>query len=54
MGIEVWRIIDKFSRKELGLWAVPNSRLAVVPPALYLLLVKEIKGMFEEFLMNYI
>ncbi|KAF8508002.1 hypothetical protein JB92DRAFT_3098153 [Gautieria morchelliformis] len=44
MGIEVWGICDKYSRHELALWAVPNSRLAIVPPALYLMLVKEKKG----------
>ncbi|KAF8519694.1 hypothetical protein JB92DRAFT_3112223 [Gautieria morchelliformis] len=44
MGIEVWGICDKYSRRELALWAVPNSRLAIVPPALYLMLVKEKKG----------
>ena len=44
MGIAVYGIIDKFSRGELGLWAVPNSRVAVVPPALYLRVVRQKKG----------
>ncbi|KAJ3506413.1 hypothetical protein NLJ89_g6882 [Agrocybe chaxingu] len=45
MGIAVWGIIDKWSRMELALWAVPNARIAQVPPALYLCLVRKIGGM---------
>ncbi|KAJ3495134.1 hypothetical protein NLJ89_g10675 [Agrocybe chaxingu] len=45
MGIAVWGVVDKFSRLELGLWAVPNARLADVPPALYLRLVHKLGGM---------
>ncbi|KAF8179208.1 hypothetical protein BJ912DRAFT_855711 [Pholiota molesta] len=45
MGIAVWGAIDKCCRVELGLWAVPNARLADVPPALYLRLVRKIGGM---------
>ncbi|KAF8512925.1 hypothetical protein JB92DRAFT_3168856 [Gautieria morchelliformis] len=44
MGIDVWGICDKYSHRELGMWAVPNSRMAIVPPALFLMLVKEKKG----------
>ncbi|KAJ6470227.1 hypothetical protein C8R47DRAFT_988782, partial [Mycena vitilis] len=44
MGIAVYGIIDKFSRHELDLWAVPDSRKADVPPALYLLTVRAKKG----------
>ncbi|KAF8504932.1 hypothetical protein JB92DRAFT_3145648 [Gautieria morchelliformis] len=44
MGIEVWGICNKYSRRELRLWAVPNACLAIVPPALYLRLVKAKKG----------
>lgn len=46
MGIDVWGICDKFSRYELGLWAVPNARLSKVPVALFLRLVKELKGKY--------
>ncbi|KAF8532126.1 hypothetical protein JB92DRAFT_3262896 [Gautieria morchelliformis] len=45
MGIDVRGICDKYSRRELGLWAVPNARMAIVPPALFLMLVKEKKGL---------
>ena len=44
MGISVYGINDKFSCMELGLWAVPNARLADVPPALYLRLVLAMRG----------
>lgn len=40
MGISVWGIIDKYSRVELGLWAMPNARIPEIPPALYLRTVK--------------
>lgn len=45
MGISVWGAIDKCCRLELELWAVSNARLADVPPALYLRLVRKIGGM---------
>ncbi|KAJ6630365.1 hypothetical protein B0H10DRAFT_1939129 [Mycena sp. CBHHK59/15] len=44
MGIAVWGIINKYSRQELRLWAVTDSCTANVPPALYLRLVHEKKG----------
>jgi hypothetical protein len=44
MGIHVWGVVDKCSRGELGLWAVPESRTMDVPNALYLSLVKEVGG----------
>ena len=44
MGISVWGIIDKFSRLELGLSAVPNARLSDLTPALYLREVKKRGG----------
>lgn len=44
MGIDVWGICDKYSRYELGLWAVPNARQSQVPIALFLRVVKEVKG----------
>ncbi len=46
MGIAVWGVVDKFSRRELALWAVPNARLAEVPPALILRLIHKLGGMF--------
>jgi len=33
MGIAVWGIIDKCSRVELGLWAMPDTRVPEMPPA---------------------
>ncbi|GJJ14738.1 hypothetical protein Clacol_009005 [Clathrus columnatus] len=44
MGIDVWGICDKFSRYELGLWAVPNARRSEVPVALFLRVVRERQG----------
>ncbi|KII90163.1 hypothetical protein PLICRDRAFT_53263 [Plicaturopsis crispa FD-325 SS-3] len=44
MGISIWGLVDKASRLELGLWAVPSSRTPEVPVALYLLTVKKRKG----------
>ncbi|KAJ6596489.1 hypothetical protein B0H10DRAFT_1828332, partial [Mycena sp. CBHHK59/15] len=41
--IEVWGVIDRFARNELCLWALPDSRLADVPPALYLLLERHLR-----------
>lgn len=45
MGIAIWGGNDKWSRVELGLYAVPSARKATVPPALYLRLVKKAGGM---------
>jgi hypothetical protein len=45
MEIAVWGVIDECCRLELGLLAVPNARLADVPPALYLWLTRKIGGM---------
>ena len=44
MGIGVYGLIDKWSRLELGLWAVPNPRDQDLPPALWLRVVKKLKG----------
>ncbi|EAU89702.2 hypothetical protein CC1G_07427 [Coprinopsis cinerea okayama7 len=45
MGIAVYGIIDKFSRMELALVAVPNARDSDVPVAVYLRTVKKFGGM---------
>ncbi|KAJ7163849.1 hypothetical protein C8R43DRAFT_879192 [Mycena crocata] len=45
MGIAIWGIVDKYSRDEIDLWALPDSRVAEVPHALYLITVREKKGM---------
>ena len=42
--IAIWGIIDKCSQVELRLWAMPDTRVLEMPPALYLHLVKERKG----------
>jgi len=48
MGIAVWGVIDKFSRMELGLWAMPNARIQEIPPFLGVLrLVKEKGGPYR-------
>ncbi|KAJ7061419.1 hypothetical protein C8F01DRAFT_1369564 [Mycena amicta] len=44
MGIAVYGINDKFSRRELSLYALRSARKASVPPPLYLMLVKEKGG----------
>ena len=44
MGITIWGLVDKASRRELGLYAVPGPLNANVPVALYLLTVKKQKG----------
>ncbi|KAF7310286.1 hypothetical protein MIND_00402600 [Mycena indigotica] len=45
MGIGIYGIIDKYSRKELLLLAMRSVRRANIPPALYLRLVHELGGM---------
>jgi hypothetical protein len=49
MGIAVWGIIDKFSRKTIGLFAVPNNRLADTTLACFLLLVQRSGGRIIKF-----
>jgi hypothetical protein len=44
MGISVWGLVDKASRKELGLYATPGHLDANVTLALYLLTIKKQKG----------
>jgi len=44
LGISIYGIDVKFSCTGLGLWAVPNARLAGVPPVLYLRLVLTMRG----------
>ena len=44
MGIGVWGIVDKFSRLEIGLWAVPNARVRELTTALYLRAAKKKGG----------
>ena len=50
MGISVYGVIDKFSRMELALWAMPNARLLEIPPAVILRLMKEKKGIYRPIL----
>ncbi|KAF8983259.1 hypothetical protein BDQ17DRAFT_1402591 [Cyathus striatus] len=45
MGIVIWGVIDKFSRMELSLIAMPNARIQQIPPIIFLCLVKEKGGM---------
>lgn len=44
-GFAIWGIRDKFSRKWLGLWVVPNNRIGIVVAYLWLSLVRELGGM---------
>jgi len=43
-GFAIWGIRDKFSRKWLGLWVVPNNRLQDVVAYLWLSLVRDSGG----------
>lgn len=45
-GFSIWGMRDKFSRKWLGLWALPtnSNRYAVVAAYLWLTVVYEIEG----------
>jgi hypothetical protein len=45
MGIAISGIIDKYARIEIGLLAVPNARLSVVPPVIFLRVVRKLGGM---------
>lgn len=44
MGIGIWGVVDKFSRKILGHFAVPNNRLADTALACFLLVVQRAGG----------
>ena len=43
-GFAIWGLRDKFSRKWLGLWVVPNNRLAFVVAYQWLSVVYEVGG----------
>ena len=43
-GFAIWGVRDKFSRKWLGLWVIPNNRFGVVVAYLWLTLVRDIGG----------
>ena len=43
-GFGLWAIRDKFSRKWLGIWGMPNNRIGVVVAYLWLSLVRELGG----------
>ncbi|KAF5315640.1 hypothetical protein D9611_004975 [Ephemerocybe angulata] len=45
MGISVYGIVDKYSRMELALFAVPNARHSRVPVLVYLRTVQKLGGM---------
>lgn len=45
MGIAISGIIDKYTRIEINLLAVPNARLSVIPPVIFLRTVKKLGGM---------
>jgi hypothetical protein len=47
MGIAIWGVVDKFSRLELLLCAMPNARVQELPPALYLRAMKKSGGKFS-------
>ncbi|KZT52241.1 hypothetical protein CALCODRAFT_531664 [Calocera cornea HHB12733] len=44
MALPIWGLRDKASRRLLGLWVVPNSRLQTVPAALFLEVLIETPG----------
>jgi hypothetical protein len=43
-GFAIWGIRDKFSRKWLGLWVIPNNRLGHVVAYLWLTVVRDLEG----------
>jgi len=44
-GFAIWGLRDKFSRKWLGLWVLPNDHIAHVIAYLWLTVVRDIGGM---------
>src|ERR1700744_1230561 len=43
-GFAIWGMRDKFSRKWLGLWVVPNNRIGLVVTYLWLTVVRDLGG----------
>ena len=43
-GFAIWGLRDKFSRKWLGLWVVPNNRIGIVVAFLWLTVVRKLGG----------
>jgi hypothetical protein len=52
MGIVVYSINDKYSRKELCLEAMPSARVPEIPSVLYLRLVRVLGGL-SKYLLNF-
>jgi hypothetical protein len=48
-GFAIWGVRDKFSRKWLGLWVLPNNRIGVVVAYLWLSLVRDLGGESSSF-----
>jgi hypothetical protein len=45
-GFAIWGVRDKFSRKWLGLWVLPNNRIGDVVAYLWLSLVQKVGGIY--------
>src|ERR1700749_655811 len=43
-GFAIWGMRDKFSRKWLGLWVMPNNRHSIVVTYLWLTVVRKLGG----------
>src|ERR1700742_2809268 len=43
-GFAIWGLRDKFSRKWLGLWVLPNNRIGIVVAYLWLTVVRDVGG----------
>jgi hypothetical protein len=43
-GFAIWGLRDKFSKKWLGLWVLPNNRVAVAVAYLWLTIIRELGG----------
>ena len=43
-GFAIWGVRDKFSRKWLGLWVIPNNQIGDVVAYLWLSLIEGIRG----------
>lgn len=47
MRLDVWGVVDKYSRLVLGHFVVPNNRLANTVLACFILIVKRVGGMYQ-------
>jgi hypothetical protein len=46
-GFAIWGVRDKFSRRWMGLWVLPNNRIGIVVAYLWLTLVRDLEGRYS-------